>query len=144
MSRKQIPLEVELRVRLTAGYCCGYCLAPPHLLPWELELEHLLARANGGTDDEANLWLVCRSCNCFKGIQSYALDPLTNRRLRLFNPRRQKWGTHFKWGADGTQIIGLTATGRATVSALKLNNPFAVAARREWVSAGWHPPNDKH
>ncbi|MBI1764521.1 MAG: HNH endonuclease [Acidobacteria bacterium] len=131
-----------MRVRLAAGHRCGYCLTPQHLLPWELELEHILASANGGTDDEENLWLACRSCNSFKGTQIFALDPLTNRRLRLFNPRRQKWWKHFKWSADGAQIIGLTAPGRASVLALRLNNIFAVAARREWVSAGWYPPKD--
>jgi hypothetical protein len=31
------------------------------------------------------------------------------------------------------------ASGCATVIALKLNN---LTARREWVSAGWHPAND--
>jgi hypothetical protein len=47
---------------------------------------------------------------------------------------------HFKWSDDGTEIIGLTASGRATVVALKLNNTFAIEARSNWVSAGWHPP----
>ena len=43
-----------------------------------------------------------------------------------------------KW----TEIIGLTATGRATIAALRLNNPEIVAARSLWVQAGWHPPRD--
>jgi hypothetical protein len=58
----------------------------------------------------------------------------------LFNPRRQLWREHFVWSGDGTQIIGLTACGRATVLALKMNNDDIVAARRLWVSVGWHPP----
>ena len=37
-------------------------------------------------------------------------------------------------------IVGLTAIGRATVEALKMNNEFIVPARRHWVEAGWHPP----
>jgi hypothetical protein len=40
----------------------------------------------------------------------------------------------------GTQIIGLTSIGRATVAALQLNNELAVEVRRNWVLAGWHPP----
>jgi hypothetical protein len=35
---------------------------------------------------------------------------------------------------------GLTACGRATVSALSLNNQLAVIVRRNWINAGWHPP----
>lgn len=34
------------------------------------------------------------------------------------------------------------ALGRATVNALHLNRPLLVAARRAWVKAGWHPPED--
>jgi hypothetical protein len=79
-------------------------------------------------------------CNNFKGTQTHALDPLTGRRVRLFNPRTQRWSRHFHWSADGTQIIGRTATGRATVVALQLNNVIAVMVRRAWVSAGWHLP----
>jgi L-lactate dehydrogenase (cytochrome) len=32
--------------------------------------------------------------------------------------------------------------GRATVIALQLNHVMAVMVRREWVAAGWHPPED--
>ena len=60
--------------------------------------------------------------------------------VALFNPRQQKWSQHFAWSEDGTKIIGLTACGRATVIALKLNNSLAVIVRRNWVKAGWHPP----
>jgi len=142
MSRGEIPISVELRVRAAAGNRCGYCHCPQWLLNWELEIEHIISLALGGSDDEGNLWLSCRSCNCFKGIQINAYDPETERRVKLFNPRLQKWTRHFKWNADGTHIIGLTASGRATVVALKLNNKFAVDVRRYWVSAGWHPPQD--
>jgi hypothetical protein len=60
----------------------------------------------------------------------------------LFNPRTEHWPQHFSWDGEGTRIIGLTPTGRATVEALKLNNPYIVSARRMWVLAGWHPPED--
>lgn len=140
MSRKTIPAELEQRVRTVAGNRCGYCLSPQWLLPWELEIEHLVPLARKGTGEEENLWLSCRSCNSFKAVQTHAYDPLTQRRVQLFNPRRQKWKRHFSWSQDGSEIIGLTTCGRATVVALKLNNIFATTARREWVSVGWHPP----
>jgi len=38
------------------------------------------------------------------------------------------------------RVVGLTAIGRATIVALKMNNEVIVDARRRWVSAGWHPP----
>lgn len=140
MSRKRISSAIEARVRAAACYRCGYCLTPQSLLTRTLELEHLYLVALGGTDDEENLWLSCHACNQFKGIQIQAYDPVTKRMVWLFNPRRQKWKRHFLWSADGTEILGRTAIGRATVLALKLNHPYVITARRLWVSAGWYPP----
>ncbi|MCL6751031.1 hypothetical protein KBT16_08595, partial [Nostoc sp. CCCryo 231-06] len=57
-----------------------------------------------------------------------------------FNPRQQYWKDHFTWSTDGTEIVALTACGRATVKALRLNNSLAVTVRKNWVQAGWHPP----
>jgi hypothetical protein len=84
----------------------------------------------------------CSFCNNFKSDQTHALDPQTGRAVDLFHPRRQKWGDHFQWNQDGTQILGKTACGRATIVALRLNNLVAVTVRRYWTAAGWHPPDD--
>jgi hypothetical protein len=62
--------------------------------------------------------------------------------VRLFNPRRQRWKRHFRWSEDGALIIGRTICGRATVVALNLNNLVAVTVRRNWIIAGWHPPQN--
>ncbi len=128
------------RVRAQAGNRCGYCLSPQHLVPGQLEIEHIIPSGRGGTDAEDNLWLACRLCNGFKGVQTEAVDPVTGQRRRLFDPRRQSWSEHFTWSPDGTRILGLTPCGRATVIALQLNNLIAVTVRRFWVNAGWHPP----
>ena len=58
----------------------------------------------------------------------------------MFNPRTQVWSEHFRWSAEGAYIHGITPTGRATVAALQLNNALAVEVRRNWILAGWHPP----
>jgi hypothetical protein len=60
--------------------------------------------------------------------------------VALFNPRTQVWSEHFCWSADGVYIHGITPTGRGTVVALQLNNELAVEVRRNWILAGWHPP----
>src|SRR6266545_5736572 len=117
---------VRARVRAAAGDRCGYCQSPQHLVLGPLEIEHTIPTARGGTDEEANLWLACRMYNNFKGTQTHAVDPLTGRRVRLFNPRAQRWARHSHWSDDGTEIIGRTATGHATVVALQLNNVIAV------------------
>jgi hypothetical protein len=132
--------EVRTRVRTQAQDRCGYCLAPQRIVLGWLEIEHILPQARGGSDDEENLWLACRLCNNYKNAQVEGIDPETGRRVSLFNPRRQRWSDHFTWSEDGTRILGRTPCGRATVLCLQLNNVIAVMVRREWVTAGWHPP----
>lgn len=107
-----------------------------------LEIDYIMPKAIGGTDEEENLWLACSLCNNYKGTQIDALDAVTQRRIKLFNPRTQQWSQYFAWSEDATEIIGLTDCGRATVIALQLNNPIAVTVRHQWVSAGWHPPTE--
>lgn len=142
MSSSQISEEVRARVRIQAKNQCGYCRSLQKYVLGVLEIEHIIPKALGGTDDEENLWLSCRLCNSFKGVQTYGRDPVTNRKVKLFNPRQQKWPRHFAWTNNGTHIMGLTACGRATVLALQLNNTYAVTVRQAWVSVGWHPPTE--
>ena len=103
-------------------------------------IEHIHPESRGGLTTEQNVWLACRRCNEYKGTQTYARDPLTGKRARLFNPRTQLWQEHFAWDTTGTEILGLTPSGRATIVALRLNNPEIIVARRLWVAAGWWPP----
>jgi hypothetical protein len=128
--------EVRDRVRKQAGDRCAYCRSLHKYVLGILEIDHLIPTAKGGTDDEDNLWLACRLCNSYKGTQTHGRDPVTGRRIWLFNPRHQKWSQHFTWSEDGTQIIGKTICGRATVVVFQLNNIIAVMVRREWVAGG--------
>jgi hypothetical protein len=112
------------------------------LIGQPLTIEHIIPVARGGDSRPENLWLSCRRCNQYKGAKIEEVDPETGQTVPLFNPRTQSWAEHFHWSGDGTLVIGLTAVGRATVHALRLNNPEIVPARRIWVSIGWHPPAD--
>lgn len=140
MTSRPITAEVRARLRLEAHDRCGYCQTQQAFAYGPLEVDHILPVAANGGDEIDNLWLACRPCNQHKGARTYWHDPLTGTRIRLFNPRKQQWKRHFQWSEDGTEIIGRTVCGRATVEALRLNNPFAVETRRLWVQVGWHPP----
>jgi hypothetical protein len=107
-----------------------------------MEFDHLIPQAAGGITREENLWLACRRCNAFKSTQTHAHDPQSAEWVTLFNPRQQAWSDHFAWSENGTEIIGKTPCGRATIATLKMNNAEIVVARRLWVSVGWWPPND--
>ena len=119
---------------------CGYCLLPQSLNPNLLEIEHILPTAKSGTDTEENLWLACRLCNGYKGVQTEAFDDETNQIVSLFNPRTNNWNEHFEWKDE--KIVGKTPCGRATVQALKFNNDIILPVRKKWIIAGWFPPND--
>ncbi len=132
--------ELKNKIRRAARNRCGYCLTPQEIISMLFEIEHLRPIADGGTDEEENLWLACRNCNAFKHAKIHAIDPITNTEVALFNPRTQNWNENFEFSEDKTKIIGKTPCGRATVTALRLNFEQAVIARNLWVSVGWFPP----
>lgn len=140
MTSAHIPKRLREQIAAEAGHRCGYCLTPQDHTAMPMEIEHIVPRAAGGPSVQDNLWLACPLCNGHKATQTHGVDPETEERIPLFNPRRQTWREHFTWSADGTHIIGLTACGRATVVVLRLNNEYLANARRRWVMAGWHPP----
>jgi len=133
-------VAIGRRVRQQARHRCGYCLCSEALLGMRMVFDHFIPLSAGGANIEENLWLACRCCNEFKGVQTQAIDPQSGELVSLFNPRRQAWDGHFRWSEDATIIVGKTPCGRATVEALKMNRPEIVVARRLWVSVGWWPP----
>jgi 5-methylcytosine-specific restriction endonuclease McrA len=142
MSRTFIPQAVRERVAAEARHRCGYCQTQQAVVGMPLHIDHIIPEAAGGSSEIENLWLACPLCNNYKGTQTHATDPMSGERVPLFNPRTQDWHVHFRWTDDGTEIVGLSPTGRATVVALKLNRAPLRRARRRWVRAGWHPPAD--
>lgn len=140
MSRTYVPKALRERVAAQAGYRCGYCLTPTRITGMAMEIEHIIPEAMGGPTLEDNLWLACTACNLHKSDRAVAADPDTGEIVHLYDPRHQNWREHFKWSDAGDLIIGLTATGRATVKALHLNRHDLALARLNWVAAGWHPP----
>jgi HNH endonuclease len=106
----------------------------------DFSVEHITPRSAGGTDDLENLAMSCQGCNNRKYTALEAIDPVTGIRVALYHPRLEAWTTHFVWSADTTLMIGLTATGRASIMRLELNRSGLVNLRRALVAAGVHPP----
>jgi len=103
-------------------------------------IEHIAPRAGGGTDDESNLALACPSCNLAKSNRTVAADPDGTLVVPLFHPRTQQWMEHFRW--DGYRVLGVTPTGRATVSAFELNGDRRLRIRKAEVGFDLFPPDD--
>ncbi len=135
-----VPAAIRRVVVARDEYRCAYCQTSEDNCGLAMHLDHIVPEVAGGGNEIENLCLVCFNCNVSKGAQQNAVDPETGENAALFHPVQQRWADHFGWSRDGTHIIGRTPVGRATVSALKMNNPTVVFARRRWVDAGWHPP----
>jgi hypothetical protein len=122
-------------VRERASHRCEYCRLAQHQAPVaRFHIEHIVARQHGGGDNPRNLALACPRCNRSKGPNLRSIDPSTNEVVPLFNPRTQSWHDHF--ALRGVHIIGLTATGRATVQLLKMNADERIEIRSRLLERG--------
>ena len=139
--KSYIPDWLRIEVATEFEERCAYCQSPQDLIGAFFEVDHIMPQAKGGKTIKENLCWCCPLCNRYKRDQTMAVDPQTQRRVKLFHPRKQRWTRHFKWNDELTHIIGRTMAGRATVEALKLNNDRIVPLRRIWVSIGRHPSN---
>ena len=135
----RVAVGVRQQVYERAKGKCEYCQTQQKLVV-VMQIDHIMPLAAGGATAMANLCLSCVSCNSSKRDYQFGIDPASGLEARLFHPRRQRWTSHFRWSEDGRRIIGLTATGRATVHRLNMNRNAMVVARGEWVSMGKHPP----
>ncbi len=62
------------------------------------------------------------------------MDSDTGEVVRLFHPRRDIWTEHFRW-SEG-ELQALTASAKATIQTLFMNDPEVVNLRRELVEEG--------
>ena len=127
------------RVAERAGHRCEYCRAPEAVFNFPFEVEHVVPPGRGGSHDDSNLALSCRSCNIFKTDAIDAIDPHSGKRHPLFNPRHDVWEEHFSVDARTGILIGSTPVGRATITLLQINGRTQVAARKIWVKLKLFP-----
>ena len=133
-----IPAALRRLVVHRAEGRCEYCGLAQVGQEATFHNDHIIPVSTGGPTVESNLALACTSCSLRKEARRSATDPLTKRKVPLFQPRRQSWFDHFRW--DDVVVIGLTAIGRATVAALQMNRPSILVIREEEAERGRHPP----
>lgn len=134
--------QLRQQVIQRANGCCEYCQTQQAIVV-VMQIDHIVPESAGGDTILDNLCLACAGCNGFKLDFQTSVDPETDEVVALYNPRKQRWSEHFQWSEDGTQLMGLTPTGRATIIRLKINREAVIMARKRWVEAGWHPPKTK-
>jgi len=140
MSKPRTRAELRRLVTARARECCEYCLSQARYSTHSFAIEHIIPKHRGGATIFSNLELSCQGCNNHKHTKLKSRDPLTRKLAALFHPRRQNWAEHFTWSDDYLEMIGLTPTGRATVTALGLNRAEVVNLRRILSAFGEHPP----
>jgi hypothetical protein len=123
---------------LRAGNRCEYCGLSQDGQEAAFHVDHVIPRVAGGPTELGNLALACVSCSLRKSARQFVPDPLTGEDAQLFSPRKQSWRDHFRW--EGEVVKPLTPTGRATLAALAMNRPLALAIRLEEAARGRHPP----
>ena len=120
-------------VRQRAGNCCEYCQRHQDDSPLApLQIEHVIPKKHGGSDDIDNLALACIDCNLGKSSNLTGIDPATGdttKPIQLFNPRTQQWDDHFQ--RQGPLILGKTNVGRTTTSVLNMNVEDQVERRHQ-------------
>jgi len=117
---------------------CEYCRLPQDSSPLTHEIDHVIARKHHGATAAGNLALACFFCNSYKGPNVAGVDPQSGRIVRLFHPRKDRWGRHFAW--DGPFLSGRGRIGRATITVLEINHPEFVAWREVLTREGTFPP----
>lgn len=133
-----IPVALRRLVIQRADSRCEYCGISQAGQVATFHIDHVVPSVAGGKTSEDNLALACVSCSLRKGARQQIEDPVTGNSVLVFNPRQQRWKEHFSW--HDVQVVGLTTTGRATVSVLDLNRPTMLAIRSEEALLGRHPP----
>lgn len=132
-----VPLERLVWRR--AHRTCEYCQLPQEYDELPFQIDHILARKHGGLTTAQNLALACFPCNNHKGPNIAGRDPLTERIVPLFHPRRHKWQQHFLW--DGPLLAARTAIGRATIAVLEINLPYRANLRQALIEENVFPPS---
>jgi HNH endonuclease len=140
MRKRNVKRDIRKAVFERALHFCEYCLCPIAYALQPFAIEHILPRSKGGEDELSNLACACGGCNGHKSARTKAIDPADGNMVPLYNPRYHVWQEHFIWNVDYSHIIGITAIGRATEMALRLNRPGVVNIRMLLLLIGEHPP----
>ncbi len=140
MTKQRTPAKLKQLVRERAFGCCEYCVCPESHATQFHSSEHIFPEALGGATTAGNLALACQGCNNQKQDYTHARDPVSEAIVSLFHPRYDDWHAHFAWSPDCLKLIGLTATGRATISLLDLNREGVINLRRLLYRDSLHPP----
>jgi 5-methylcytosine-specific restriction endonuclease McrA len=135
VSLSSIPRTLRVHVFERDGGRCLYCRLQQLGQAAVFHINHVIPRSRGGPTTADNLVVQCPYCSLHKSSRTTASDPETGAEVPLFHPLRETWQEHFALLPEGT-CVGLTPTGRATLTALRMNDPIPRTARALQIMLG--------
>lgn len=140
--------ETRRLVRERANGLCEYCHADEQWQCIKFTMDHIVPQSLDGPDTQENLALACRNCNERRGNRSEGKLDDSGSIVPIFNPRIDEWNSHFAWSSDRLRIVGMTETGRVTLTMLDMNGDLhgqqVIWNRILDLDHGLHPPlNDR-
>ncbi|MBK9335673.1 MAG: HNH endonuclease [Lewinellaceae bacterium] len=135
---QSVSAVLRRQVAERAGFRCEYCLVPERFLATVFHVDHVRSIKHGGTSMPDNLAYSCPHCNQNKGSNvATFLDEEGEETVRVFNPRRDNWASHFE--QETGMILPITPIGKATIGLLEMNAPDRLIFRRALAEAGYYP-----
>lgn len=95
-ARKPIPARVRFEVFKRDGFTCLYCGRKPPTVT--LEIDHVVAVANGGTNAPQNLATACSDCNGGKSaVPLSSIPPSLKAQRKVAEERRRQTEAYWAW-----------------------------------------------
>lgn len=132
-----ISLKVRNFVAIRAEFRCEYCLIHEDDTFFGCEIDHIVSKKHGGSNDPENLAYACLFCNRHKGTDIGSVHPKTGELVRFFNPRKDHWHKHFQ--LTGVTITPLTDIGEITSRLFAFNIGERLLERDALISSGSYP-----
>jgi HNH endonuclease len=128
------------RIAHRAGYRCEYCKLHEATQVAAFHLDHIVPTSRGGGDGMPNRCYLCVDCNLRKNDRMSIPAAEGTEELPLFNPRTEKWNSHFAW--SGFRLRGISRLGIAMIAHFGLNSTKRIRIRRLEASLGLAEEHD--
>ena len=132
-----VSADLRRLVRSRASHLCEYCLIHEDDTYLGCQVDHIIAEKHSGQTHNQNLAYACTFCNRAKGSNIGSVAPSTGEFVRLFNPRTDQWGDHFR--LNDFVIEPRTPIGETTACVLDMNGPERLLERRVLHDIGRYP-----
>ncbi len=139
MSTSYVGADLRRLVFARAESLCEYCLIHDQDTFFGCEVDHIISEKHGGQTEALNLALACLFCNRNKGSDIASVVPGTDRLVRFFNPRTDRWNEHFRLSRDGITIVPLTECGEGTIRIFGINHGERLLERHTLRDIGRYP-----